>query len=158
MDRKRLRGSPTLVVALCALVLAAAGTAVAGPASLERALTKSKVKSIAGKVANKAISKRAPAFAQVDRFGVVDAANSSGIGQANVVAGSVGGYYCFRNLGFAPRGGSATVDWNSSPDLVPTIGLGGNTDCPAGTEFFVDMRKLDETGSATGGFFVTIYR
>ncbi|MFN8112619.1 MAG: hypothetical protein U0R51_05415 [Solirubrobacterales bacterium] len=154
MDRNELRLSPALVVAIVALVLAVAGTAVAGPAVLERALTKAKVKAIATKVTNRAV----PAYAHIDPAGIVDAANSKGISQANVVAGSVPGYYCFRDLSFQPRGGSAIVDWNASPDLLATIGLGGNGSCPSGTEFFVDMRELDGSGSTAGGFFVTINR
>ena len=154
MDRNPSRVSPGLVVALVALVLAVAGTAVAGPTALERALTKSKVKAIATKVTNKAV----PAYAQVSSAGVVDAANSKGISQANALPGSVAGYYCFRDLSFAPRGGSAVADWNASPDLLATIGLGGNDSCPPGTEFFVDMRELDGSGSTAGGFFVTINR
>lgn len=158
MDRNRLAVSPALVVALVALVMAAAGTAVAGPGSLERALTKSDVRAIAGKAANKAVAKRAPIYAQVSAGGVVDPANSRGIAQANVASGSVAGYYCFRDLPFTPRGGTATVDWNASADLLATIGIGGNVSCPGGTEFFVDMREPDGTGSTAGGFFVTIYR
>ncbi len=154
MDRNRLRVSPALVVALAALVLAVAGTAVAGPAVLERALTKAKVRTIATKVSNKAV----PAYAHVNAAGVVDAANSKGISQANVVVGSVPGYYCFRDLSFEPRGGSAIADWNAIPDLLATIGLGGNVACPSGTEFFVDMREPDGSGSTAGGFFVTINR
>ncbi|MFN8159419.1 MAG: hypothetical protein U0R52_00025, partial [Solirubrobacterales bacterium] len=92
MDRNRPNASQVLIVALIALVLTAAGTAIAGPSSLERALTKTKVKAIARKQATKAVAAAAPAFAQVDQNGVVNAANSSGITQANVTGGSVGGY------------------------------------------------------------------
>jgi hypothetical protein len=112
MDRSRPVASPALVVALIALVLAAAGTAIAGPSALERALTKTKVKTIARKAATKAVAAHAPAFAQVDQNGVVNATNSSGITQANVTSGSVGGYYCFSGLPFAPR-----------VDRSPSIGL-----------------------------------
>jgi hypothetical protein len=77
MDRSRSNVPPALVVALIALVFAAAGAALAGPASLERALPKSQVKTIADKVARKTVAAGAPAFARVDQNGVVDAANAS---------------------------------------------------------------------------------
>jgi hypothetical protein len=152
--------SPSLVVALIALVLAAAGTAVAGPAAIERALTKSKVKTIARKQANAQISKRAPAFAHVLADGTVDTANSSRIGTANVTNGATQGYYCFSGLPFPARGGSATVDWNSTGpiDALALLGLGTGTECPAGTQFFVDTRASDGTGSFKTAFFVTVYR
>ncbi len=52
------RPSPAMVIAVVALSFALAGTAVAGPDSLTRAVTKSKVKKIAKKQANKAIDQR----------------------------------------------------------------------------------------------------
>ena len=76
MDRSAFNVSPALIVAVIALVVAATGTALAGPAALERALTKSEVKAIAGKAAKKAVAARAPVFAQIDQDGIVDAANS----------------------------------------------------------------------------------
>jgi len=158
MDRNRPTATQALVVALIALILAAAGTAVAGPSSFERALTKSKVKTIAREQANKAVAAKAPVFARVDQNGVVDGASSSGIEQANVTAGSVGGYYCFSGLPFKPRGGSATLDWATSGDMITTMGLGGNAQCPAGTQAFVDTRMPDGSGSRPSGFFVTFYR
>lgn len=139
-------------------MLAAAGTAFAGPSSYERALTKSKVKTIARKQAKKAVAAGAPVFAQIDQNGVVNAAHSSGITQANVANGSVGGYYCFSGLPFTPRGGSATLDWATSGDMITTMGLGGNAECPAGTQAFVDTREPDGSGSRPSGFFVTFYR
>jgi hypothetical protein len=158
MERSRPTASQALVVALIALVFAVAGTAVAGPSSFERALTKAKVKTIARKQAHKAVAARAPIFAQVDQNGVVKAANSSGITQANVAAGSVGGYYCFSGLPFSPRGGSATLDWATSGDMITTMGLGGNPECPPGTEAFVNTRDPNGNGSRPSGFFVTFYR
>ena len=160
MRKHRPNPSPALVVALLALVLGAVGTAVAGPAAIERALTKSKVKTIARKQANAQISKRAPAFAHVLADGTVDKANSTGIAQANVTNGATQGYYCFSGLPFQARGGSATIDWNSTGpiDALAVLGLGGNTECPAGTDFFVDTRNPDGTGSFKTTFFVTVYR
>jgi hypothetical protein len=158
MDLIRRAPSPALVVAVLALVLALAGAAIAGPSALERALTKTKVKTIARNEARKAVAAGAPAFAQIDQNGVVSAANSSGIDQANVTNGSVGGYYCFSGLPFGPRGGSATLDWNTSGDMITTMGLGGNGQCPPGTEAFVNTRLPNGDGSRPSGFFVTFYR
>lgn len=158
MDRSRPTASQALVVALIALVFAAAGTAVAGPSSVERALTKAKVKTIARKQAKKAVAAGAPVFAQVDQNGIVNAAHASGITQANVTPGSVGGYYCFSGLPFEPRGGSATLDWATSGDMITTMGIGGNDQCPAGTQAFVDTRLPNGDGSRPSGFFVTFYR
>jgi hypothetical protein len=158
MNRNRPTASQALVVALLALVLAAAGTAIAEPSLVERALTKSKVRVIARKQANKAVAAAAPIFAQVDQNGVLNGTNSSGIEQANVTAGTVGGYYCFSGLPFAPRGGSVTLDWPTSGDMITTMGLGGNGQCPPGTQAFVNTRLPDGSGSRPSGFFVTFYR
>jgi hypothetical protein len=158
MNRTWFNPSPALIVAVIALVVAAAGSALAGPGALERALTKSEVKEIAGKAAKKAVAAKAPAFAQVDKDGVVNEANSRGISQADVTVGSVGGYYCFSGLSFSPRGGSATLDWATSGDMITTMGLGDNPQCPAGTQAFVDTRMPDGSGSRPSGFFVTFYR
>jgi hypothetical protein len=51
----RSRPSPAIIVAVIALVAALAGTAVAGPGASSSALTKSKVRTIANKQANKAL-------------------------------------------------------------------------------------------------------
>ena len=48
-----------MVVAVIALILALAGTAIAGPDAINRALTTSKVKKIAKKQANKVLNQRA---------------------------------------------------------------------------------------------------
>lgn len=52
------RPSPAIVIAVIALVAAIAGTAVAGPQALTRAISRGKVKKIAAKQANKAIDQR----------------------------------------------------------------------------------------------------
>src|SRR5688572_11094187 len=52
------RPSPAMVLAVLALVFAMVGTAVAGPDAISSKITKSKVKKIAKKQANKAIDKR----------------------------------------------------------------------------------------------------
>jgi hypothetical protein len=97
-------------------------------------------------------------FAQVDQNGVVNGGNSSGITQANVTAGSVNGDYCFSGLPFDPRGGSATLDWATSGDMITTMGVSGNQECPPGTQAFVNTRDPNGNGSRPSGFFVTFYR
>lgn len=162
------RSSVAWLAALLVLVLAA--TAVAGPDAITRALTKSKVKSIAKKQADKRITARAPglsvasaesanppAFARVRPDATVDEANSENVTDANVVAGLVGGYYCFRDLPFDPRGASATLDRSTNPDLLVTAALGPGTECPPDTQLYVNTRNPDFTGSTPGGFFITIY-
>ena len=57
-DFKVSRPSPAMVVSVVAMSLALIGTAVAAPAAVERAITKSKVKRIAKKQANKVVSAR----------------------------------------------------------------------------------------------------
>lgn len=68
------RPSPALIVAVIALSMALVGTAVAGTDGLSRAITKSKVKQVAKKQANKAIDRRAPglAVARADTAGSAD--------------------------------------------------------------------------------------
>ncbi len=55
---QKSRPSPAMIVAVIALSFAVVGTAVAGTDGLERKVTKSKVKKIAKKQANKVLNKR----------------------------------------------------------------------------------------------------
>ena len=177
MESKPRRPSPALLVAIVALTAALAGTAVGGVAvTALNGKEKRQVTRIAKGQANKRISKRAPglavasaqsagsanpvAFAQVAADGTVSTTNSKALAQANLVnSGPIIGYYCFGNLPFVPRGANATVDWNGGGvDTIALIGLGGNPNCPAGTELFVDTRHTDTTGSTPSGFFLTLYR
>ena len=170
MRGHRLKPSPALVVASIAVLMALTGAAIAG----HHGITRSTVRSISKKQANARITARAPrlavararsanpaAFAQVAEDGTVNAANSKGLTQANLINtnGTVG-FYCFGNLPFVPRGANANIDWNDGPDYIAMIGIGGNAtgECPAGTQLFVDTRKLNGTGSTPSGFFLTIYR
>ena len=60
MSLTRSRPSPAMIVAVLALTLALAGSAIAAPDASLTALSKAQVKRIAKKVANKQITKRAP--------------------------------------------------------------------------------------------------
>lgn len=57
---RHARPSPAIVLAALGLTLAVGGTAIAGPEAITRAVSKSKVKSIAKKQADKRITKKAP--------------------------------------------------------------------------------------------------
>jgi hypothetical protein len=165
--------SPALVIAVISLIVAVGG----GYAIAKKHQSPKKV-------ANNVVTKRAPglsvlhaktadnatsantagsanpaAFAQVAANGTINAANSNGVTQANLInTGPIIGYYCFGNLPFVPHGGNATVDWNGGPiDTIALVGLGGNGSCPAGTQLFVDTRWTDSTGSIPAGFFITLY-
>jgi hypothetical protein len=72
--------SPAMVLAAVALILALAGTAIAGPDRLTREVTKSKVKKISKKQANKQITKRAPGLsvANAETANRAEIANSFG--------------------------------------------------------------------------------
>ena len=125
---KLLRPSPAMVIAVVALALALAGTAVAGTDGLTSKITKAKVKSIAKKQANKAITRReaslnvnsaktadsatnatnavtgaARAYALVDSDGtVLPTAPSREITSSSITIPPAGtGFYCF-DLAFTP--------------------------------------------------------
>lgn len=176
--------SSAVIVAAVAVAFALVGTAIAGTEGLTEKINKAKVRSIAKKQADRLITSRASglsvgsaqtaqsaetaeaadsanpvAFAHINANASVDVANSKNISQDNVAAGTIGGYYCFRDLGFTPRGASANIDFNGpAPDALPTVGLGSGSSCPAGTQIFVDTRQPDGTGSLVASFFVVIYR
>ena len=79
------------------------------------------------------------AFAHISTDGDVDASNSKGIRQSNVVYfGGADDTYCFRGLKFRPRGGQAIADYSevSGADALH-FDLGGVMPCPAGTQAFV---------------------
>ena len=68
------RPSPAIVLAILALVVAVAGTAIAGPGASTSALTKTTVKKIAKKQASKQIDETS-ALAKVDQNGNILAAS-----------------------------------------------------------------------------------
>jgi hypothetical protein len=78
------RPSPAMVVATLALSFALVGSAAAAPGALTRAVSKSQVKTIAKKQANKAITKQAPGLS------VASAANAANATNAETAA-KVGG-------------------------------------------------------------------
>lgn len=135
----RSRPSPAMVVAVVALSFALVGSAVAGTGALDRALTKSKVRAIAKKQANKVLNQRESglnvnsaktansATNATNATNAVNAVNGAPRAFARVLGAGgvdeartkgltdasvtvVGSVYCFE-LGFTPRQVQATVDW-----------------------------------------------
>lgn len=141
LGRIRRLPSPALVIAAIALVLAVGG----GSFALATSDNKQDKK-----IANKQINRRF-AFAQVSATGHVKAAHSRGVAQANVRHPDTG-VYCFKNLGFAPKGLQVTIDAKDSSLQYAQDGLGGGSPCPAHTQAFVNP---ETTGNA--GFFVLLY-
>lgn len=74
------RPSPAILLAAVCLVFAVGATAVAGPEAISRALTKSKVKKIATKQANKAIGQRAAGLSVANSQNAANAQNAASLG------------------------------------------------------------------------------
>lgn len=109
--------------------------------------------------AGSAESANPEAFAHVLANGDIDAANSKGMGSADVTISDVS-QYCFTSLPFAPRGAQVTQDYHDATDYaVLQLGLGGIQGCPSGTQAFVWSTDAHSTGnSAPTNFFITFYR
>jgi hypothetical protein len=151
------RPSPAMVVACVALSLALAGSAVAGTAVLDKAVTKSKVKKIAKKQgkkqANKVLTQReaslnvnsavtatnaetavvgAPrAYAGIAANGtLLPGYPNKGIAPEQVTNPQPGGY-CF-TLGFTPVTAAANAEAENEEDGILSIQLvpANFTDCP----------------------------
>lgn len=102
--------------------------------------------------------------ADVSAGGVV-LAGSLGISQANVTHPETG-FYCFAGFAPAPVGGVTTVDYSEAGENVLIqfdTGQGPGSICPAGTQAFVNTRRLisfkekDSTESIDAGFFLILY-
>ena len=79
MSRIPTKPSPAMVIAVIALSFAIAGTAVAGTDALKRAVTKSKVRQIAKKQANKVLNSRAGEFLAADSVAAYGNADSADV-------------------------------------------------------------------------------
>ena len=108
----RSRPSPAMVVAVVALSLALAGSAVAGTGALDKAITKSKVKQISKKQANKQIDKRAPGLSVANAVNAQNAVNAENA----VTAGN--GAVAYGN--FAPSGAVRPGAFNMNDLTVST--------------------------------------
>jgi hypothetical protein len=154
----RFRPSPSMAVALAALVVAAAGVAVAQPgatSSKSKPVTTKKVKKIAN--AQIAALGNPVAFAHVSASGVVDTGRSKKITTGNVTAqGS--GIYCFRNLGFAFKGADITTDYDDSTnEFDPQFGVANPGPCSPAAQAYVAMITNDGAASTNGGFYIAFY-
>jgi hypothetical protein len=96
------------------------------------------------------------AYAHVFSAGAVDTGNAKNIAAANV-SHPANGVYCISGLGFAPHNVVATVDWNNGggvPTITATLGIGGGSGCPAGTQ--VTIGTGDSSSLASRAFFVAL--
>jgi hypothetical protein len=171
---RHVRHVPALVIATVALVIAATGTALGGPAITTATVTPAQAKKIAAaevkrlapslsvKSAQTAVSAgRANGlsmFAQVTAAGVVTG-NSQGITQANVIHPRAG-IYCFTGLASQPKGGVGVLDANpptgfSNVNLIQ-VGAGTISLCPAGTQAVVATFS-PTTGFADEPFLVMLW-
>ncbi len=92
------------------------------------------------------------AFANISHSGTVRA-NSRGVAQANVTH-PFDGTYCFKGLGFTPKGAQVTIDAKDSGNEFAQFGLGvGSSGCATGTQAFV----LTNNPQVDAGFFVMFY-
>jgi hypothetical protein len=92
------------------------------------------------------------AFANINHSGTVRT-NSRGVAQANVTH-PFDGTYCFKGLGFTPKGAQVTIDENDSSNEFAQFGLGvGSSGCATGTQAFV----LTNNPQEDAGFFVMFY-
>ena len=175
---KGRRPSPALIVAVLALSIAVAGTAVAGVATISvlDKQEKKQVKKISKKQANKRITKRASslnvnsaktaatanpvAYALVSSTGTVDAASSKGITQANVYKPAVPtGRFCFRGLPFTPKAGNATADGGGGTvDQYAQFAIPGSDSAQcAATDQAVVFTYNAAGALSDAGFYVVFY-
>lgn len=145
----RRRPSPAMIVALVALSVALAGTAVAGVATisaLDKHETK-KVKKLARKQANKRITKRAPHLSvkNADTAGVANAAFSTFHNDVIAFPGSLGTIGPLN----IPTVGSYVINaklWAGNLSATPSAG----DRCSLSAGGDVDTQGFDTTGAAVG--------
>lgn len=191
MSKSHYRPKPTaMFVTVIALSFALADWAVAETDAVARAISTAKVRRIARSVANQEINIRAPGlsvgsavsaqsantantanfansanpvlFARVFETGVVDAANSKGVGSANVDVPLPGiGIYCFSGLP-AIKGGQVTPDFSGGiASEFGQLGFGNlSGQCPPVTQFFVVTISRTANGLIfdPGAFFLHLYQ
>jgi hypothetical protein len=173
---KASRPSPALVLAALALVFAMVGTAIAGPDAISNKITKSKVKKISKKQANKAIDAAAPGlavasaesaasagvvglYAHVGPTGTATESLSSGITSSNI-SHPEPGVYCFSGLEGTLHTIDGTVDSADGPGVVEASVIpAGFVACPptAQAELVTFTPDLIEFTDYGGGFYVRIY-
>jgi hypothetical protein len=168
MNKWTPRRPPALAVATVVLVAAVGGTAIAGPDAITSALTKSKVKKIAGKQVKKlapglsvahADSAEPSLFARVLANGDVDAARSKGITSANVDAGDNPGEYCFYGLPSGIKGAQVTNDYLTAVNVpVAFFGIGAAPSACPGDEDAIVTVETPSVPPVNSGFYIVLYR
>jgi hypothetical protein len=151
------RRSPTLVIAMIALIAALGGSAIAAgglTGKQKKQVRKISDKEISKKAgglsvanaghagtadnatnaANAAVAQSPVAWAHVSKGGTL-LGSSSNISQANVVEPYGDGEYCFKGLGFAFKSALANVDFKdvTSSDNAASVGIPDPLDCEVGT-------------------------
>jgi hypothetical protein len=179
---KRLTHPATIIAALALFVALAGGAYASGLINgsqiknhtiSAKKLTKSAVKSLRGKrgpagpagtpgakgaTGAPGAPGSALAYAHVFSGGGVDATNSKNIASGNVSHPSTG-IYCISGLSVIPHSVVATVDWNNgggTPLITATLGIGGGSGCPAGTQVTVGTEDGSPGTFANRAFFVTL--
>jgi hypothetical protein len=184
MRRMMRAPSPSMMVALMALLVALGGTGYAafklpknsvGTKQLKNgAVTNAKVKngtltgakinaSTLGTVPSASTARSAAtatsadpaAFAHVNDDGTLDTANSKNVG--NATHGSLAGFYCISGIPFTPRGSQVTPDIVGFVDVLAQVHTPGYSGCPAGTQATVVTRHSSGT-PVSNAFFVVFYR
>ena len=182
------RPSAAFIVAVVALSFAIVGSAIAGTDSAKKALSKSQVKKISKKQANKAITKAAPglsvshastadsattatnsdapfAYAHIVVTGSspnVDEAQSKGITDADVADTGTTGLYCVKLPdGFKGANGTQDEPFPTATDLI-TVHVLRDTASACTTAGFpgnVLIFTVDDAGAlARGDFDLTVYK
>ena len=89
------------------------------------------------------------AFARVTENGVLDAAHSKGIVQANVTR-TAAGSYCFDNLPFVPKSVVATPQFFEPKPVTIAVMIGDEyEECPIGTDVSVQAMEEGNKGRDT---------
>jgi hypothetical protein len=152
------RPSPAMLVAMIALTLGLAGSAVAADA-----LSKSDVKKIAKKQAKKEAKKgfnARVAYARVADDGDVIEADSRRVSDSNVTLEETSAF-CFRNLPFDFKTAQVTIDYAdaSGDEEIAQVALGdAGGDCEGSAELEVATANAFESDFEPFGFFILFVR
>jgi hypothetical protein len=99
------------------------------------------------------------AYAHIEADGKVEATESKGVSDANVVRPEERpGVYCISGLAVAPHNAVATIDDSKSSWVATSakasIGVGYKSECAAGTQ--VTVETLDEASEEEAGFYLEL--
>ena len=142
------RPSPAMVVAVVALTFALAGTAIAGPDALTRAVSKSKVKKISKKQAKKVVKQEAPGLSVAHAATADNATNAANAAQAANAATVNGASVLLINY-----------HSNASATQTTVLNAGGlvlRASCPAGSLSVIADTTVANSYLASAAFDVTV--